>query len=118
MTSDNEPVELKRPPEDGGDTPSGRRDIWMRGLWMILFALFFGLAESVLLVVAVVQFFWMLFAGQKNAALAEFGVDLGKWLRDVARFQSGASENKPFPWARWGETTSDPVTSHERDSHS
>ena len=107
MPSDSEPVELQRPPEGGDSAPEDSRDIWMRGLWMLLFALFFGLAETVLLVVAVVQFFWMLFAKEKNAGLAEFGADLGKWLRDVACFQAGVTDRKPFPWAKWGESVSD-----------
>ena len=36
--------------------------IWMRGLFMLIFAVFFGLAETVLLAIAVVQFLWMIFA--------------------------------------------------------
>lgn len=81
------------------DPPKG---IWMRGLMMLILALMFGLAETVLGVVAVVQFLWMLFTKEKNALLVEFGTDLGKWLEAVARFQSGATEDKPFPWGKWG----------------
>ncbi len=92
------PVDLREPSETGGD----KRDIWLRGLWMLAFALFFGIAETVLLVVALVQFLWMLTGGERNRQLARFGRDLGKWLRDVAEFQSGARDEKPFPWAKWG----------------
>lgn len=75
--------------------------IWMRGLFMLIFAAFFALAETVLAVMAVVQFFWMLFAKEKNRALADFGAALGRWLGRVAEYQTGATENKPFPWGRW-----------------
>jgi hypothetical protein len=34
--------------------------------------------------------------------LADFGKDLGKWMSDVAQFQTGSSEEKPFPWKKWG----------------
>lgn len=76
-------------------------NIWMRGLYMIIFALFFGVAETLLAVMAVVQFFWMLFKREKNQAIADFGTDLGRWLRRVAEFQTGSRDEKPFPWAGW-----------------
>ncbi|HBN32189.1 MAG: DUF4389 domain-containing protein [Rhodobacterales bacterium] len=75
--------------------------IWMRGLFMLIFAVFFGLAETVLLAIAVVQFLWMIFAKEKNQALADFGVSVGKWLSQVAAFQTAATEEKPFPWGKW-----------------
>lgn len=75
--------------------------IWMRGLYMIVFAIFFAIAETVLGVLALVQFFWMLFAGERNQAIADFGQSLGLWIRRVVEFQTGASEEKPFPWAPW-----------------
>lgn len=82
-------------------TDPENRNIWVRGLLMILFALFFAVAETLLLVAAVVQFIWMLFAKQPNDAIAGFGEGLGKWLERVALFQSGASEKLPFPWSDW-----------------
>ncbi len=105
MNSDSRPVGPER--GDGSATGEnifrGRRDVWMRGLWMLAFAVFFAIAETVLLLVAVVQFLWMLLAGRKNDGLAEFGTGLGRWLHDVALFQSAASEARPFPWGKWGE---------------
>ncbi len=94
-----DPLEMQ-PPRDG-DGSTGNA-VWKRGLWMLVFVVLFELAKTVLLVVALVQFFWMLFAREKNAGLAGFGRELGNWLRDVSLFQSGASEAKPFPWGKWG----------------
>ncbi len=90
-------------PHDGDEdmNPQAPSGIWMRGLMMLIFALLFGLAETVLAVVAVVQFLWMLFTKEKNALLMGFGDDLADWLADVARFQTGATEDKPFPWSKW-----------------
>jgi hypothetical protein len=45
----------------------------------------------------------MVFAKEKNALLVSFGHDLGKWMRQVADFQSGHSDDKPFPWQPWGQ---------------
>ncbi len=73
-------------------------NIWMRGLFMLIFALFFALAETLLGVLAVVQFFWILFTKERNKAIADFGQGLGRWLMQVAEFQVGTTEEKPFPW--------------------
>ena len=97
-----DPVEMQEP-GDGGDKGFNPPDgIWMRGLVMLVLGLLFRLAATVLWVMAVVQFLWMLFSGDKNALLVDFGRDLGDWMAKVARFQSGASEDKPFPWDKWG----------------
>ena len=96
---DDKPLEIEEP-EERFEAPEG---IWMRGLWMIVLAFLFGLGETILVVVALVQWLWMLFTKEKNGFLVDFGADLATWLRDVARFQTGATEDKPFPWARWGE---------------
>ena len=98
---ENDPIELEEPAGGHGEFDEPE-NIWIRGLWMLLFGLLFALAETILWVVALVQFLWMLFAKEKNELLVEFGRDLGKWLHEVARFQSGASEVKPFPWKKWG----------------
>ena len=82
-------------------TPPDRKAIWLRGLWMLVLAALFGVAETVLLFATVLQFAWMLFSGEKNSFLVEFGGSLGKWLNKTARFQTGASEEKPFPWTAW-----------------
>jgi hypothetical protein len=82
-------------------TPHDRKAILLRGLWMLVLALLFAVAETVLLIAAVLQFAWMLFAKEKNTFLVEFGGSLGKWLDKTARFQTGASAEKPFPWTNW-----------------
>lgn len=82
-------------------TPQDRKAIWLRGLWMLVLVILFGVAETVLLLAAVLQFAWMLIAKEKNEFLVEFGGSLGKWLNKTARFQTGAAEEKPFPWEKW-----------------
>lgn len=75
--------------------------IWMRGLYMLLLALAFGVAQTLLCVTAVVQFLWLLFTGETNQQVARFGGSLSRWFADTARFLSGLTETKPFPWAPW-----------------
>lgn len=87
--------------ENEQQTYAPSSNIWMRALYMIVFAALFGLAETVLLVLAIVQFFWMLFAKEVNRGLADLGKNLGLWLAEVAAFQTASTEEKPFPWGKW-----------------
>jgi hypothetical protein len=50
----------------------------------------------------VIQFLWLVVTGEKNANVAEFGASLAKWQGGAARFLTAASEDRPFPWKRWG----------------
>ena len=58
-----------------------------------------SLAQTVLGIVTVVQFVVMLVnKKQPNERLADFGTDLGIWIAKAARFQTAASNVKPWPW--------------------
>jgi hypothetical protein len=78
-----------------------RSSVWKRGLIMLLLMFCFGIAQSVLYAIAVAQFLWMLIIGERNVPLAQFGGSLGLWLAETARFLSGDTEEKPFPWRPW-----------------
>ncbi len=77
------------------------RNIWMRGLFMLLFAFLFGVGHIVLNAIAVVQFLGLLITREPNELLARFGASLSNWFSDVARFQTCATDNKPFPSRDW-----------------
>lgn len=78
-----------------------RDGIWLRGLWMLILVVLFGVAETLLFLSAVIQFFWMLVTGDRNRFITEFGDKLANWLAITARFQTARSEQKPFPWSEW-----------------
>ena len=78
-----------------------RRETWWRGAFMLFFIIAFGLGQALINLTAVFQFLSMLIAGKPNEFLTDFGRSLGKWFEGVAAFQSGASEDKPFPWSAW-----------------
>jgi hypothetical protein len=85
------------------DTPeahhtSPRKSVWMRGLYMIITAFLIGAAQSVLFLLAVVQFIMLLIDGKNpNPRIAEFGEVLGKWLVQAVHFQTAKSDEKPWP---------------------
>ncbi len=78
-----------------------KRAVWKRGLLMLLFAVAFGIAQTLMNILAVVQFLWLLFSGEPNQFLIRFGKSLSIWFGDVARFLSCATEEMPFPWKSW-----------------
>src|SRR5262249_55946446 len=80
---------------------SSMRDVWMRGLFMLLFMLVFGFAVWVLNFIAIGQFIWLLFSRERNELAARFGNSLSVWLADVGRFLTCATDDKPFPWRLW-----------------
>ena len=83
-----------------GEQPEAEKDgLGMRLLYMLIIAFMLSLAQTVLTVATVIQFVIMLVnTGTPNERLAEFGTDLGIWIAKAARFQTGASEVKPWPW--------------------
>jgi hypothetical protein len=83
-----------------GDQPEAERDgMGMRLLHMVIIWIMLSLSQTVLTLVTVVQFVIMLLnSGARNQRLADFGTDLGIWMAKAARYQSAASEVKPWPW--------------------
>lgn len=81
--------------------PPDRRSIWLRGLLMLLMALCFQLASTLLGLLAVVQFVLTLLKDTPNARLRAFGQSLGSYLRQIADFVSFATDDVPFPFSDW-----------------
>ncbi|HBZ44721.1 MAG TPA: hypothetical protein DEO85_11815 [Maritimibacter sp.] len=97
---DEDPVVLEEPEYEGDDDEV--EDVWLRGLWMVLFIVLLWVARGILIVAAVIQFFWMLFKSERNRHIAEFGEDLADWMARATLFVSGATEDRPFPFDQWG----------------
>ncbi|MEM9756403.1 MAG: DUF4389 domain-containing protein, partial [Pseudomonadota bacterium] len=84
-----------------GEQPDpGKPDpLILRLLYMLMIGVMLWLARIALNVVTVIQFIIMLINKRTpNPRLADFGTDLGIWIAKAARFQTAASEVKPWPW--------------------
>lgn len=77
------------------------RAIWARGGWMLVLLILFSVAQTLLVVTAVLQFGWLLFTKKSNPYVKDFGTKLGNWMAMNARFQALDSDEKPFPWSAW-----------------
>lgn len=83
-----------------GEQPDVEKEgMFVRFVHMLLIWFMLSLAQTVLTLATVVQLVIMLLnKGAANQRLADFGTDLGIWMAKAARFQTGASEVKPWPW--------------------
>lgn len=84
-----------------GNEASTANNIWLRGLFMILFGILYSLAGTVLVVMAVLQFIFILTGGAPNARLLSFGRSLGSYVQQLVNFQTFNTEEKPFPFSDW-----------------
>jgi hypothetical protein len=78
-----------------------KRSLWIRTLLMILMAMAFHLAATILAVLTVVQFVLAIIAGGPNERLQRFGRSLGQYLREITEFETFASEEASFPFRDW-----------------
>jgi hypothetical protein len=79
--------------------PVGSDSLLERLIYMLLIAIMISFAQTVLGVATVIQFVIMLVNNrQPNERLADFGTDLGVWMAKAARYQTAASNVKPWPW--------------------
>ena len=102
-TNDPGPV-LQPEPTQGGAAPKQispeAKATWGRLFPMLVVAVLGGLGQTVLNVMALIQFIVMLTGkGQPNAQIADFGKRLGGWMDKASKFQTAATEDKPWPWS-------------------
>ncbi|RPE71975.1 uncharacterized protein DUF4389 [Pacificibacter maritimus] len=90
-------------PDLGNMTPtppeSLEENIFHRVFFMILIAIMIILSKTLLTLMSLLQLvFIVLGKGKPNERLAELGTDFGIWMAKAIRYQTAASEVKPWPW--------------------
>lgn len=81
------------------DDHNDHDNMLVRLVFMIIIAVMISFAQTILGLATIGQFVIMLANKRKpNEQLAEFGTTLGVWIAKAARYQTGASEVKPWPW--------------------
>jgi hypothetical protein len=83
-------------------------DVWLRGLFMLVFMIGFAIGQWLLNLLTIVQFIWLLATREPNQPLARFGSSISLWLAEIGRFLTCATDDKPFPWRPWPDATSPP----------
>ena len=76
-------------------------DIWIRALYMVLFAIAFGIARFIIGFLVIFQFFAVLFTRRVNEPLLQFGKNLSIYISEILEFQTFNTEEHPFPFSPW-----------------
>ena len=73
--------------------------LWKRLVFMLIIAAMISVAQSILFLIAVIQFIIILIdQRQPNERLADFGCMVGAWVAKAARYMSIATDAKPWPF--------------------
>ncbi|MDF1535722.1 MAG: DUF4389 domain-containing protein [bacterium] len=78
-----------------------RGQTWLRGLFMLLFVMIYGVTEVLVAAVVILQFFFVLFSGRQNERLRSFGRSLSTFVYQIMSYWTYNSEEKPFPFSPW-----------------
>lgn len=78
-----------------------QQSTWMRGLYMLIFSLFYSIAEVVLFGVVIIQFFLILFTGKNNPRLLKLGQSLATYIYQIIQFLTFNSDYQSYPFGAW-----------------
>lgn len=95
------------------EKPYQDSSVWMRGLYMLIFLFFLGVAKFVAFVVILFQFLTVLFTTETNKKLLSFGESLSLYHYQVMLFLTYNSEEHPFPMADWPEISEKKIDTYE-----
>ena len=82
-----------------------KKSTWVRAVYMVIFAIIFGLLEVVIATVVVFQFFLSLFTGSTNERMVKLGQSLSTYLYQITLFLTFNSEDHPYPFGAWPKGT-------------
>ncbi len=78
---------------------------WKRIAFMFLFGAISRVAEILLVTIAVIQIFFTLITGARNARLLKFGGQLSAYVKLVFEYMTYNTEVKPYPFSDWPDYT-------------
>lgn len=78
---------------------------WKRGFFMVLFWVVLRITEFVIILVGLAQFVLKLSTGSVNPKILAFGDSLTTFTRQMVAFLTYQSEEMPFPFGKWPEST-------------
>lgn len=89
--------------------------IWKRGIYMLICAFLYNVAEMVVVAVALLQFLFKLFGGSENQQLKRLGQGISIFFYQTMRFLTFNSEEKPFPFSPWPDIDDQPALDGARN---
>jgi len=77
------------------------KDTWLRGGYIIFYAICYSISEFVLFAVVIFQFLSILFTGSPNERLLQLGQSIAVYVYQIIQFITVNSEEKPYPIGDW-----------------
>ena len=74
---------------------------WLRGLYMLLFLVFYSVAKVITFAVIAFQFILTLLTGKTNDRLVKLGQSLCTYLYQILTFLTFNSNEHPYPFGAW-----------------
>jgi hypothetical protein len=74
---------------------------WKRGLYMLLYAIFYTIAEILLFAIIIFQFLLKLFTSETNERLRKLGQGVSTYIYQVLQYMNFNSEYQPYPFGAW-----------------
>jgi len=78
-----------------------KQSTWKRGLYILLFSIFYGIAEFVMYMIIIFQFLLQLFTGETNERLRKLAQGISTYVYQVLQFMSFNSDVQPYPFGAW-----------------
>ncbi len=78
-----------------------QQSTWKRGLYMVLFSIFYTIAEVLLVTIVVFQFALKLVTDDSNDHLRGLGQSIGTFIYQIIQFLTFNSEYHPYPFGAW-----------------
>jgi hypothetical protein len=74
---------------------------WKRGLYMLIYAFCYTIAEILLFAIIFFQFLLKLFSGDTNERLRKLGQGLSTYIYQILQYLNFNSDYQPYPFGAW-----------------
>jgi len=78
-----------------------QQSTWLRGLYMLMYSLFYGVVEFVLFFIVIFQFFMVLLTGDNNPRLQKLGQSIATYAYQIIQYLTFNSNYHAYPFGAW-----------------
>ena len=78
-----------------------RQSKWIRGVFIVIILIGYGLAEALLWFLTAIQFFWVIFKAEPNKHIRDFAYKLKSWTSGAISYCLWETNIPPFPLTSW-----------------
>jgi len=78
-----------------------QQSTWLRGLYMIMFSIFYSVAELILFAIVIFQFLLVLFTGETNPRLKKLGQSIATYIYQIIQYITFNSNYHAYPFGAW-----------------